>query len=176
MASAKSVIETSTNIALLTVCCLLGWLFVSHRDLWLHGKAQTPSDSSLMGEVLTQLPEYDWKSHEMTLVMAMRSDCHFCQVSMPFYKHLAELQADNQFRAHLLAVMPDTRAANPLQSGGINVQGVYELPLNSIHVSGTPTLLLVNASGRVDQAWVGLLTPAQEKDVITVLESNPNRR
>ncbi len=160
MASAKSVIETSTNIALLTVCCLLGCLFVSHRDLWLHGKVQTPSDSSLMGEVLTQLPEYDWKSHEMTLVVAMRSDCHFCQASMPFYKHLAELQADNRFRCAPISSHARSKSCQPFAIRWHKCAKGY-MNFRSIQFTfrERPHSRPVDASGRVDRAWVGLLTP-----------------
>jgi len=39
-------------------------------------------------------------------------------------------------------------------------------------VSGTPTLLLVDNTGSVAEAWVGKLEPPQEEDVLTVLRKN----
>ena len=37
MANLKSILENTTNAALLVVCSLLAWLFLTHHDLWLHG-------------------------------------------------------------------------------------------------------------------------------------------
>jgi hypothetical protein len=68
--------------------------------------------------------------------------------------------------------MPDDQdsATKELQSGGVAVDGVFNQPLNSIQVSGTPTLLLLDAKGRVAKAWVGQLTPQGEKRLITAVE------
>jgi hypothetical protein len=68
--------------------------------------------------------------------------------------------------------MPDDPAAGTaeLRSGGVSVDARFNQPLNSIQVSGTPTLFLVDAKGSIEHSWVGALTPQGEKDVIATLE------
>ena len=179
MSNLKSALETATNVALLIVCSLLVWLFVAHRELWLHGRQQPISGPDvLVGKTLAPLPEYDWKRHDRTLVLAIRQGCSFCEASMPFYKRLSELQKANQIRARLLAVMPDQAktASVELQSGGVNIEGAFQQPLSAIYVSATPTLLMVNAQGKVERDWVGQLSSAQETEVITALQSTVSAR
>jgi hypothetical protein len=68
--------------------------------------------------------------------------------------------------------MPDDKesGAKALQSGGVAVDGVFSQPLDSLKVTGTPTLLLLDSNGRVARAWVGQLTPQGEKEVIAAVE------
>lgn len=69
-------------------------------------------------------------------------------------------------------MMPDDKSAGAgfLQSGDVAVEGVFSQPLDSIKVSGTPTLLLLDSKGRVAKAWVGQLTPQGEKELIAAVE------
>jgi hypothetical protein len=171
--SARSFLETFTNISLVVVCSLLVILFFAHRDFWLHGGLQkNPQAASLQGTTLNPLPEYSWSSHKETLVLALRDGCHFCEASMPFYKRLSDLNETHQVHPHLLVVMPDDRSSGMkhLNVEGVYIEGAFAHPLSSINVSGTPTLLLVNANGRVDKAWVGQLLPAQESEVLSAVE------
>jgi len=172
VAKLKSVLENTTNAALLVECGLLAWLFLAHQDLWLHGRQdQVPETQALLGKTLPSLPDHDWKSQNQTLVMALRQGCHFCEASMPFYKRLSDLRKTDRIRVRLLAVMPDpeTVASAQLQENGVDVEGAFQQPLRSLNVSATPTLLLVNADGKVLRAWVGQLTPQQESEVVSAV-------
>lgn len=168
MTTAKSFLEVVTNTALIIVCGLLIWFVAAHRDYTVRGS----SSPALEGQVLAGPSVYNWAAHAETLVLAVREGCRFCEASMPFYGHLSALQRARRVHAHLLAVMPDEGgvAARYLQARGVDVQGVYNYSLSAIRVSATPTLLLVDAKGRIDKAWVGQLTDAQENDVIATLE------
>jgi len=126
----------------------------------------------LEGVTLPSLPGYRWGDHQKTLVLAIRKGCHYCDSSLPFYKQLGGLEKNNALHAHLLAVMPDDPAAGTadLRSGGVSVEALFNQPLSSIQVSGTPTLFLVDAKGRIEHSWVGELTPQGEKDLVATLE------
>jgi len=50
---------------------------------------------------------------------------------------------------------PVDRGRSYLNSLGVQVSDVYEVPLGQIHVSGTPTLLVLNESGIVKRTWYG---------------------
>lgn len=171
MSKAKSALEYTTNVALIVVCFLLVLFFVKHRDLLLQGKSQTPGPV-LTGTVLTPLSEYSWNEHNKTLVLALQIGCRFCEVSMPFYKRLVELRQSDRTHAYLLAIMPNDNAAavRQLEASGVDVPCICGRPLSSIHVSQTPTLLLVNAQGRIEREWVGQLSPSGEEQVIAELQ------
>jgi hypothetical protein len=52
----------------------------------------------------------------------------------------------------------------------VHVDDVKQVPLNTLGVRATPTLLLVNDTGVVTDVWVGRLQPDQEAQVLTALE------
>jgi thioredoxin-related protein len=126
----------------------------------------------LEGVTLPLMPGYRWGDHQRALVLAIRKGCHYCDSSLPFYKQLSALEKSNTLHAHLLAVMPDDLASGTadLRSGGVTVEALFNQPLNSIRVSGTPTLFLVDAKGSIERSWVGQLTPQGEKDLIATVE------
>jgi hypothetical protein len=45
------------------------------------------------------------------------------------------------------------------------------MPLDSIRVGGTPTLILTNDKGEVTDFWVGKLAPDKEVELINKLNS-----
>ncbi len=169
MAVARKIAEMSANIAILVVCGLIGWTFLTHKSLPSGWGSQT---ARLEGVTLPPLPGYRWGDHQKTLVLAIRKGCHYCDSSQPFYKQLSGLEKNNTLHAHLLAVMPDDGASGTaaLRSGGVSVEALFNQPLSSIRVSGTPTLFLVDAKGKIEHSWVGQLAPQDEKDVIAAVE------
>ena len=111
----------------------------------------------------------DWTKKRKTLVLAISSTCHFCTESAPFYRQLAEAHENTQ----LIAVLPQpvTEGRRYVNGLGLEVDDVLQVPLNSINVSGTPTLLLVNRDGDVMGTWVGRLPADQEAEVLTQLKA-----
>jgi hypothetical protein len=97
------------------------------------------------------------------LVIAISTQCHFCRDSEPFYKELAEKSAS---RVKLVAVLPQPQSEAEQyvrQAIAPGIQ-VVSTSLNSLGVMSTPTLLLIDSSGRVQKAWVGKLDgPAQQQ-------------
>ena len=67
-----------------------------------------------------------------------------------------------------MAVFPDAADAvkEVVQSEGLRVHALAGVPLERLKISGTPTLLLVNRSGTVVNAWIGMLSPRQEVEVM----------
>jgi len=169
MGYARKIVELATNIAIILVCGLLCWTFFTHKGLNFGAPPGGAESAHLEGLTLPSLPGYSWTSRPKTLVLAVRKGCHYCEESLPFYKRLSDLERGNGLHAHLLAVMPDDQVSGTkvLQSGGLTIDSVFNQPLNSIQVSGTPTLLLLNSTGRVVRAWVGQQTSQGEEEVIS---------
>lgn len=72
----------------------------------------------------------------------------------------------------MLAVLPQPigDAQKYLSNAGVHVDEVRQVPLNTLGVSGTPTLLLVNEVGVVTDVWVGKLQPNQETQVMAAVQ------
>jgi hypothetical protein len=83
----KSKLEVAANVAVIVLAVVIGTVFLIDR-LAKHGP--DPNEVKV-GDQLPDLHAYNWKAHDRTLVLALRSGCHFCEASMPFYRRLAKL-------------------------------------------------------------------------------------
>jgi thiol-disulfide isomerase/thioredoxin len=154
-------LEAIANVTVIVVALAVGYLL-------LQGRVAEPHipRSIATGDTLSQVPGIDW-SRRRTLVLALNSDCHFCQDSAPFYQKLAQAQQGTQDVA-IVAVFPnDPQAVRQLMKHeGLAVRSVPAVPLEKLGVAETPTLILVNSQGRVERTWFGLLTPREELEVL----------
>lgn len=119
-----------------------------------------------------QLADINWAQSPKSLVLALQTNCHFCNESAPFYKRVAELTQGKNIR--LVAVFPTdaAEAKAHLSELGINGLEVIQSPLSSLQVSGTPTLLLTNDKGEITNFWIGKLSADRETEVINQINSN----
>lgn len=132
--------------------------------------------ASIVGEAVS-LPGTNWAKKSQTLVLALSDKCHFCADSAGFYQRLGKDRAVRQ-KTGLIAVLPESQAAGRLYLNreNVDVDEIKQSVLSKIGVRGTPTLLLVNDKGVVTQAWVGKLSTALEREVISALEDRYPRR
>jgi thioredoxin-related protein len=117
------------------------------------------------------LPDTEWSKQPKTLILALQKGCHFCSESAPFYQRLRESVQDKNVR--LVAVLPGVQeeSAAYLNELGLPNLEVKQSPLDTLQVSGTPTLILTNDKGEVTHFWVGKLSPEKEKEVLEQLTS-----
>jgi hypothetical protein len=110
----------------------------------------------------------DWKQNGQTLILALSSNCHFCTNSAPFYTKLVQKKGSTR----LVAVLPQPEGEGRkyLEKLGVSVDEVRQLSPDRIGVRGTPTLILVDASGGIRSSWVGLLPPNAEMEVLGKLK------
>ena len=159
----KTKIETLANIIVILVAVVVGSVFLKDRF------SSTPSEPNEVkaGDKLTNLEGWDWSAHDQTLVLGLRKGCHFCEDSAPFYQRLTTQQQEGSSSA-ILAVFPDTADAvkEVVQSEGLRVHALAGVPFEKLKIEATPTLLLVNRSGTVVNAWIGMLSPRQELEVM----------
>ena len=86
----------------------------------------------------------------VTLLLAVRKGCHFCEESMPFYRRIAALRDQHQIDTQLVAVFPDSEgeARGVLKDAWLDSIGLASgVPLSRINVTGTPTLLWSTSMG-----------------------------
>jgi len=73
----------------------------------------------------------------------------------------------------LVAVFPDSKAQvqDELSQHSLTMEVIANVNLAQLNVSATPTLILIDESGRVRNAWVGLLSPEKQLAVIRMIKS-----
>jgi thiol-disulfide isomerase/thioredoxin len=118
------------------------------------------------------LPGINFSDSDETVVLALSDKCHFCTESAPFYQRLTqELAASKKVR--VVAVFPQEVDAGKKYLDGLKVPitDVAQATLNTFGVRGTPTLMVVDKNGTVQQTWVGKLTPERETEVLSRIKT-----
>lgn len=161
-------VELTANVLIIIVALLFAVVLVQREILNKPAFNQPPRVQPTIGSRVN-LSDVNWSQHPKTLILALQTRCKFCNESAPFYKRLIE-SAQNE-NVKLVAVFPTGKeeGANHLKELGLTNLDVKQAPLNSLRVSGTPTLILTNAQGEITNYWVGRLTPDKETEVISHL-------
>jgi hypothetical protein len=63
----------------------------------------------------------------------------------------------------------EAEARKYVESLGLKIDDIRKVSLDSIGVSGTPTLILVDRAGKVKKVWVGQLPAERESEVTSSL-------
>jgi hypothetical protein len=136
-------------------------MLVIRGGLWRH-QPTLHSQTDLVGATIT-LPQAGFRRN--TVLLAISTSCHFCRESMPFYRSLL---ASSQGKADVIAVLPQPLAdANKfLSAEGVPVTKVISTSLANLGIYATPTVLMVDADGKVKRAWTGLLDERAQGQVI----------
>lgn len=165
----KSGLEVAVNVAILSVCVLVGVVAVKKFLL------PTPDSSASTPKKGTHLdlPGVDWSRSDRTLVMALSTECHFCTESAPFYQRL--LPAASASKVPVVVVFPqaqeearDYLTSHNLPLGDVAVE---QATLGRIQISGTPTLMVVDRKGVILRAWAGKLPAQGEAEVINAIQA-----
>jgi thiol-disulfide isomerase/thioredoxin len=146
-------LDKIANIAIIVaVIVFLG--LVVRGDIGFHRAAQPPMQD-LVGKSVS-LPGVQLPRDRSSLLIVVSTTCHFCKDSLPFYKQLSE---KSRGRLNLVAVLPQPQpeARKFLQDAGVEADQIVSASPDAVGARGTPTVLLVDGSGKVTRAWVGRL-------------------
>ena len=165
----KTKLEAIANITVILVALAVGGVILRQKIA-----APRIPRSVAAGDRLSPVPGIDWSTHRRTLILALNSSCHYCQDSMPFYQGLVQGQPKDRQDLDIIAVFPNDAEAvqQLLRQEALSIRGIPAVPLDQLGVVGTPTLILVDGEGRVQQSWVGLLTPRQQLEVLTAVSAS----
>lgn len=166
----------AANIAIVIVAVLLCGVLLKNQYA-----TTTTQDfgGSLAGEVTPQekinLPEVDWQKGEQTLLLVLSTTCHYCSESTAFYRRLVKERSGN---TRIVAALPQDvdESQGYLKKHGVSVDDVKQINLDSIGVSGTPTLILVNNDGAVKDVWVGKLPKPDQAEVLRRVQQTVAQR
>lgn len=159
-------LEIATNLAIIVVAIMLGYLLIQKYFL---GENKQPQPTEIVKGTKISLPNVSWQQNKKTLLLVLQKDCHFCSESMPFYKTLVEKSKEKGIQ--LIAVLPNSReeSIQYLKENGVDIQEVKQAQISEINVIGTPTLILVNNQGEVENSWIGQLPLEKENEVTSNL-------
>lgn len=157
--SLRRVLEVSANLGIVIVALIIVGNFVASR--W---RTKRDIDTLTTGSKVS-LSGVKWEDGS-TLVLALQRGCRYCDESVPFYRRLWQQRSSSEPR--MIAVVPGDKAEVSKYLGelGVVVDGIVNASLADIHVCATPTLVLVDRSGRVSNVWVGKLDSNRENEVI----------
>jgi thioredoxin-related protein len=173
-------IEVLANIAILVTASLLCVVLVKNHLAPASKSANNQptiktnaaqNNYQLKSGMKLSLEGMDWSKNGRTLLLALSTTCHFCSESGPFYRRLLKERGGN---TSVVAVLP--QAVNDgnayMKRLGISVDEVKQVPLNSLGVAGTPTLILVDNEGVIIDSWVGRLPESEEYKVVDRVRQN----
>ena len=117
---------------------------------------------------LASLPGSSYGSSPRTLLIAMNTRCGFCAESVPFYNRLTASRQANSQSVRIVALFPDSvdEVRRYVEQKQLGVETIAAVDLSKFNVSGTPTLILIDSSGKVLDFWLGKLTTDTEQQVI----------
>ena len=94
-----------------------------------------------------------------TVVLFISKDCHFCAESMVFYDRLTKAKPASSLGLVVVAAvpLPQTRQEGQayFSQKNVAVDEVVPVDFSALGITGTPTLVLLDGSGRVSTSWVG---------------------
>jgi thioredoxin-related protein len=162
----KQYLEVSTNIAVLILVLVV--LTVLARGYFVNKQRPGIKNGLQKGQYLTQLSNYTYSSSPKTLLIVMNTGCSFCAESMPFYKQLVKALKENGSMTHVVAVFPNTEMETQgyLKENKLQIDAVPNIDFNSLNVSGTPTIILTDDTGKILDFWIGKLSEEAGTEVI----------
>lgn len=161
--------ELVANIAIIVLALLLGGVLVK-RYLWPTQDAAQRVETRIPAGTKAALSDVNWAQNGQTLLLVLSRDCHFCTDSAPFYQRLTREIAGRP-NVHLIAVLPqDVSEGRKYLAGlGVPISEVRQVSVTGVGAHATPTLILVDQNGVVQNSWVGKLAAPQEAEVLNQL-------
>lgn len=159
-------LDRIANIAIILAVAVFLTLVI-RGEFFRRTPAPAHSSSALVGSTF-RLPGVHFPAQHDSLVLGISTTCHFCSESLPFYKQLAD---QLQGRLEMYAVLPQTQneAGHYLADAGLSAVHPVSADLGSLGISATPTLLLLDSSGKVKSVWLGKQDEAGQKRILAAL-------
>jgi len=162
-------LDRIANVAII-VAVVVFLVVVFRGDFALHHPQQQSMQAAsrnLVGTTVS-LPGAQLPRGRDSLLLVVSTQCHFCRESLPFYRELA---AKSRGRLNLIAVLPQSQneARKFLSDAGVQVDQVITATPGALGVRGTPTVLLVDGSGKVQHAWIGRLDDSGQKNLLAMV-------
>jgi thioredoxin-related protein len=159
-------LDRVANVAVIVAVAV--FLVLAARGEFSRRTSPSPHAADALVGTKISLPGILFPAQNDTLILGISKTCHFCKDSLPWYK---DLTVRLQGKVNVVAVLPQaqTEAENYLRGEGLSGTQVISANLDKIGVYATPTLLLVDNTGKVKSAWVGKQDDAGQQKVLAAV-------
>jgi peroxiredoxin len=174
----SSRLEVGSQVAVIALCIIvaadIAWTrFGMNRALETRRNAPPPALSSgpteyATGEKAPAITGINYAG-KGTLLLVVRSGCHFCTDSMPLYRKLRATASEKGVRLVAVSTDPVDVCQGYLASHGVQTDSVLSVSPGALRVRGTPTLVLVDANTIVRKVWSGRLPTDREIEVVAAI-------
>jgi thiol-disulfide isomerase/thioredoxin len=160
-------LERIANISVIVTA--LVFIFVASLEFF-PSKFQLPSQNSLASERLVgkpiKIPGLELPRERMSLILFLSTSCPYCKESLPFYQQLSRKL---QGKVDLIAVFPQPQEQLQawLEVANVPVSQIISAKLYTLGIPATPSLLLLDKTGKVKKIWVGRLDEQRQADLLS---------
>lgn len=172
-AKLKNYLEVTTNVAVVVVAIVV--LSVFALTFFNHYQKTQVQAGLQRGQKLDRLPVATKNNAAQTLLVVMNTTCHYCSESIPFYNQLVETQHNTNNTTAIIAVFPNSEneVKEYVRQNQLNITTIAaSIDFKALHVAGTPTIILIDNSGKIRDFWVGKLSKDEEQQVIKAVVMN----
>lgn len=145
-----------------------GLLFMARHPVYSLRTADAEGPRLEQGFRLPRVPGYEWRSHDKTLVLALRVGCPYCEASMDFYGRLVEIEKQGKGGVHVLAIYQEQAESISLGAPDLprSLATLPDISFSKLRILSTPTVVLVDSSGVAQSVWRGRLSPELENQLL----------
>jgi hypothetical protein len=124
----------------------------------------------LVGQRLA-IPALPVEKSAISVVIAVRSDCVFCQKSLPYYRELDRLRKTARRPVSLFFVSSEPKESLRifLANAGIFPDGIASAEFRDLGIAITPTLAVVGPEGIVTRAYFGTLSDQASGELLALV-------
>lgn len=151
----KTRLETIADVCIIVACVLVSVTLVQ-RWTSTNSTAARPS-SYQAGEIIEPLSGVSFGAKPRTVLLYVASTCQFCTASMPLYAELSSHRNTADFQIIVVGREPTTVLSSYASEHGVQADKVMQVSAGSRRLTATPTLLVLDHTGKIEGSWVGLL-------------------
>ena len=166
-----SKLERTTHI-LLIIVSLAGLAVLIRHEFFPASLGRQYPVQELVGSRLA-IPGIDLpKRSPVALVVAVRSDCHYCTESLPFYREVdrRHKMSGNTVPLFFISTDPIEKLRAFVEGADIFPDGILSVNFKAVGVAGTPTFVVIDSTGTVRRAFYGRLTERNAREVLSMAE------
>ena len=156
---------------LFILVCVAGLGALARQELF--PRVPAPSTPNLVGRHLS-IPglQPQPKQSELSLVVVVRSDCHFCVESLPFYRELDRRHKihPGQFSLYVVSNEPVEKLRAFVDNSSMSPDGIATVDFSNIGIPGTPTVAVIDKTGMVKRIFFGKLGDSASRELLALID------
>jgi hypothetical protein len=169
MRKLKDILDVTTNVVVVVFAVVA--IGVLAKSYFAPQGAAAPA-SIQNGSAFPEIAGADYKQAPRTLILALKVECPYCARSVPFYNRLIEARQENAGQFNIIAAFINKDEAlvkSYAEEKQLPVQTIAGVELDKLGIHTTPTLVLIDSTGKVLDSWRGQLKPDGEREVFDAL-------